>query len=174
VSVNPTDTPGVGGAGLSGEGAGAVSGAGGSTPFQNWIIESTQRTPWVRSQTSAIDAMRIGFATQPHGVEAFVMVPYATFQLEGPNLIVEPIAFGIEVILDIPAADAAWYIEDADASGLLRGFIEYLVSATPRNPAVAGPVTSSVVVPIGQVANYTAVQGLLDAERARLQGLPGV
>jgi hypothetical protein len=171
MATNPTG-PG----GLSGVGGTAVGpGGGGTTPglVSNWLIQATQRTPWVRSPTVSIDAVRINFATVPHGVEALVMVPYSQFTLEGADLIVQPIATGIEVILDIPAADTAWYIEDTDAAGLLQGFIEYLVSVQSPNPAVPGPLTSTVIVPISQVADYTSVQALLDAEKAKLSGLPG-
>jgi hypothetical protein len=145
---------------------------GGGT-VQNWTIVTSQRTAWVRSPTSAIDAMRITFATVPHGVEASTMVAYTTFALEGADLIVQPIAFGIETILDIPAADDAWFIEDSDASGLLQGFIEYLVTVQPTDPSVPGPISSTVIVPITRVADYTYVQGLLDTEKTRLRGLPG-
>jgi len=152
VSVNPTGPGGTPSPGTA----------------NNWLVTSTQRTPWVTSPSNVVDAVRVGFQTVPHGVEAFVMVPYTTFWVEGPDLIVQPVAFGIETILDIPAADDAWYIDDLDAANLQQGFIEYLVSVPSPSAAQPGPFTDTVVVPIGRVADYTYVQGLLQAAQAKL------
>lgn len=152
MSVNPTD----------------VGLPTGGTPLVNFTVLSQQRTPWVRSQSSAIDAMRIGIRTGTHGVEFDVMVPYEEWRLNGAELIATPIVNGIEVILDIPLADTAWFVEDADLSGLLTGFIEFLTSIPSPSPDVPGPMSTTVIVPVSKVENYTYVQGLLEAARAQL------
>jgi hypothetical protein len=152
VSVNPTDV------GLPG-GTGAIV---------NFQVTSQQRTPWVKSQTQVIDAMRIGVRTGTHFVDFDVMVPYVEWQLNGADLIATPLANGIEVILDAGFADDAWYVEDTDASGLIKGLIEYLVSVPSPSPDIPGPMQTTVIVPVSRIADYTYVQGLLDAARAQL------
>ena len=157
MSVNPTD----------------VGLPTGGTPLVNFTVTSQQRTVWVRSQTSAVDAMRIGVRTGTHGVDFEVMVPYTEWQLNGADLIATPLANGIEVILDAGFADDAWFIEDANAAGLLTGFIEFLTSI-PSDPATAtGPSTTTVIVPVSSVSDYTYVQGLLDAARTSLRNAAG-
>lgn len=157
MSVNPTD-------------AGLPTGG---TPLVNFEVTSQQRTPWVKSQTSVIDAMRIGVRTGTHGVEFDVMVPYVQWQLNGADLIATPLANGIEVILDAGFADDAWFIEDADPSGLLKFYIEFLTSIPPPSPDDPGPMTTTVIVPVARVGDYTYVQGLLDAARAQLSRAAG-
>lgn len=157
MSVNPTDV-------------GLPSGGG---PIVNFQVTSQVRTVWVKSQTSAIDAMRIGVRTGTHGVEFDVMVPYLEWQLNGADLIATPLANGIEVILDAGFAADAWYIEDADVSGLLAFFIEFLVTIPPPSPDQPGPMSTTVLVPVKRVADYTYVQGLLDAARAQLVKVAG-
>jgi hypothetical protein len=169
MATNPTNTPGVGGSGTSGVGGPSVGpGGGGGGIVNNWIITSSVRVPWVKSQSTVIDSMRIGVQTVPHGIDFIIQVPFVTWQVQGPDLIAQPIAFSIETLLDIPAADDCWYIEDAAPSGTLSGFIEFLVSIVPSSPTIPGPLSSTVIVPIGQVANYTAVQAQLQAAQALL------
>lgn len=158
MSVNPTD----------------VGLPTGGTPLVNFTVTSQQRTVWVRSQTSAIDAMRIGVRTGTHGVDFDVMVPYLEWQLNGADLIATPLANGIEVILDAGFAEDAWYVEDADAQGLLAFFIEFLVSIPAPSPDQPGPMSTTVLVPVRRVADYTYVQGLLDTARAQLRRTAGV
>lgn len=157
MSVNPTD----------------VGLPTGGTPLVNFTVTSQQRTVWVRSQTSAIDAMRIGVRTGTHGVDFDVMVPYVEWQLNGADLIATPLVNGIEVILDAGFADDAWFVEDANAAGLLTGFIEFLTSIAPADPAIPGPMTTTVIVPVSRVHDYTYVQGLLEAARADLRRAAG-
>jgi len=158
VSVNPTNV------GLP---------SGGGTPIVPFTVLSQQRTPWVRSQSSAIDAMRIGVRTGTHDVEFAVMVPYTEWQLNGAELIATPLVNGIEVILDAGFADTAWYVEDSDSSGLLAGFIEFLTSIPPPAPDIPGPMETTVIVPVARVTDYTRVQALLDAARASLRRAAG-
>jgi hypothetical protein len=157
VSVNPTDV-------------GLPSGGG---PHVNFTVTSQVRTAWVKSQTSAIDAMRIGVRTGTHDVEFDVMVPYLEWQLNGADLIATPLANGIEVILDAGFADDAWFVEDSTPSGLSAFYIEFLVSIPPRSPDIPGPMTTTVIVPVRRVADYTYVQGLLDQARQTLRAVAG-
>ena len=157
MSVNPTDV-------------GLPSGGGALVNFQ---VLSQQRTAWVRSPNNVVDAMRIGVRTGRHGVELAIMVPYTEWQLNGAELIATPIVNGIEVILDIPAADDAWFVEDAGASGVIAGFIEYLVSIPPPAPDLPGPMTTTVIVPVTRVADYTYVQGLLAQAQQQLRNAAG-
>lgn len=140
----------------------------GGTPLVNFTVTSQQRTVWVKSPTVAIDAMRIGVRTGTHDVDFDVMVSYLEWQLNGADLIATPIANGIEVILDAGFADDAWYVEDADANGLLKGLIEFLVTVPSPSPDQPGPMSTTVLVPVARVADYTYVQGLIDQAKATL------
>ena len=157
MSVNPTD----------------VGLPSGGTPLVNFTVTSQVRTAWVRSQSSVIDAMRIGIRTGTHDVEFDVMVPYVEWQLNGADLIATPLANGIEVILDAGFADDAWFVEDSNPSGLLTFYIEFLVSIPSPSPDLPGPMSTTIIVPVSRVADYTYVQGLTDAARAQLRRAAG-
>lgn len=157
MSVNPTD----------------VGLPTGGTPLVNFTVTSQVRTAWVRSQTSVIDAMRIGVRTGTHNIDFDVMVPFLQWQLNGADLIATPLANGIEVILDAGFADDAWFVEDSNPSGLLTFYIEFLVSIPPPSPNDPGPMQTTVIVPVSRVADYTYVQGLIDAAKAQLSKAAG-
>lgn len=134
----------------------------------NWVVISQEKGTQVLANGRIRDVEIIGVRTVPHDVRFLIQVPYETWRLNGGDIIAQPIATGIEVILDIPAADDAWYIEDTNNQGLVVGFIVFLVSI-PFDPLTAdGPMSTQIEVPVSRAADYTYVQGLCNAAKAEL------
>jgi hypothetical protein len=147
-----------------------------------WTLVSTQRTPQVLSATEVIDAMQIGFITQPSNVYAQRMIPYSSWTLlqgaAGLGFWVAPVRDAVENAIADGSAIGATFVQDVDpASGLLTDFIDFLVGYTPRGGI--GQLTDTVRWPIDNLTinlaggTLVGLQDALDAARARLVALSG-
>src|SRR5262249_40300931 len=95
-----------------------------------------------------------GVSTIPHGVYFERAVPYADWVQSpvGVALYAEPPADNIETLLTNGPAVAATYVEDLDASGLVKGFIEFVLEVKSTDPARPGPFQTTGDIPIDVVA----------------------
>lgn len=98
--------------------------------------------------------MLIGIQTVPHGVYFERAIPYADWVKSpvGIALYAEPPADNIEYLLAQGTAVAASYIEDLDASGLVKGYIEFVLEVESTDPARPGPFQTTVDIPIEVVS----------------------
>ena len=119
-----------------------------------WEIVSSRRTTQVLSPTRVQDVMVIGVQTIPHRVYFERAVPYTDWVQSpvGVALYAEPPADNIEYELTSGPAIAASYIEDLDASGLVQGFIEFVLQVESGDPNRPGPFQTTVDVPISVVS----------------------
>ena len=119
-----------------------------------WEVVSSRRTTQVLSPTRTLDVMLIGVQTIPHGVYFERAVPYADWVQSpvGVALYAEPPADNIEYLLSQGTAVAASYIEDLDASGLVQGFIEFVLQVNSTDPNRPGPFQTTVDIPISVVS----------------------
>lgn len=139
----------------------------------NWKVLSNHRTVQVLSQSQIRDTMTVNVQTVPHDVVFTIEVPYEEWRLNGPDILAEPPATGIEVILDLfPTVDAAG-IQDVTAGGLIRNLVRFYVTLPPAQGLAGGPYEDDVDVPVAKVADYSAVQGLIQATLDRLRAHAG-
>lgn len=134
---------------------------------ETWQIVSSRRTTQVLSPTRAQDVMLIGVQTKPHAVYFERAIPYTDWVQSpvGVALYAEPPADNIEYLLAQGTAVAASYIEDLDASGLVKGFIEFVLQVESNDPAKPGPFQTTVDIPIEVVSQANlAGGGLISSE----------
>ena len=132
-----------------------------------WEVVSSRRTTQVLSPTRVLDVMLIGVQTIPHGVYFERAVPYADWVQSpvGVALYAEPPADNIEYLLSSGTAVAASYVEDLDASGLVKGFIEFVLQVNSTDPNRPGPFQTTVDVPMDVVSiGNISGGGLFSAE----------
>lgn len=130
-------------------------------------VVSSRRTTQVLSPTRVQDVMLIGVQTIPHGVYFERAVPYADWVKSpiGVALYAEPPADNIERLLSQGPAIAASYIEDLDPSGLVKGFIEFVLEVSSNDPAKPGPFQTTVDIPIEVVSEVNlGGSGLISVE----------
>jgi len=98
--------------------------------------------------------MLIGVQTLPSRVYFERAVPYKEWVQSpvGVALYAEPPADNIESLLANGPAVAAAYIEDLDASGLVKGYIEFVLQVESGNPEKPGPFQTTVDIPIEVVS----------------------
>ena len=119
-----------------------------------WDVVSSRRTTLVLSPTRVQDVMVIGVQTNPHGVYFERAVPYVDWIQSpvGVALYAEPPADNIEYLLTSGQAIAASYIEDLDATGLVQGFMEFVLQVESGDPNRTGPFQTTVDVPMSVVS----------------------
>lgn len=133
----------------------------------SWDVVSTRRTTQVLSPTQVQDVMLIGVRTNPHGVYFERAVPYTDWVANplGVGLYAEPPADNIETLLANGPAVAASYIEDLDATGLVKGFIAFVLQVASPDPTRPGPFETTVDVPIDVVSQANlGGGGIISAE----------
>lgn len=138
-----------------------------------YTLVSSRRTTQVLSPTQVQDVMLLGATTIPSGVYFERAVPY-TYWLEGQNLVgggnvfdlyLLPPAENIEGLIAAGTVIGASYIEDLDASGLVQGFIEFVLQVPSPSPNKPGPFQTTVDVPIEVVSQANlGGGGLFSAE----------
>jgi hypothetical protein len=99
--------------------------------------------------------MVVGAVTTPSGVYFERNIPYADWVKAPVNqfdLYLLPPSDNIETELSSGNAIAASYIEDLDPSGLIHGFIQFVLQVPTTSPDQIGPFQTSVDVPIEAVA----------------------
>lgn len=125
-----------------------------------YTLVSSRRTSEVVSPTVVQDVMLLGARTTPSGVYFERSVPYTDW-LQSAGLVGagERLDFyllapsdNIETELSSGRAIGASYIEDLDASGLVQGFVSFVLEVTSNNPAKPGPFLTTVDVPMDVVA----------------------
>lgn len=132
-----------------------------------WEVVSSRRTTQVLSPTRVLDVMLIGVQTIPHGVYFERAVPYVDWVQSplGVALYAEPPADNIEFLLTSGPAIGASYVEDLDASGLVKGFIEFVLQVESNDPIRTGPFQTTVDVPMDVVSQANlGGGGLISAE----------
>jgi len=119
-----------------------------------WDLVSSRRTTQVLSPTRVLDVMLIGVQTIPHGVYFERAVPYVDWIQSplGVTLYAEPPADNIEFELTSGAAIAASYVEDLDATGLVVGYIAFVLQVDSGDPNRPGPFQTTVDVPMTVVS----------------------
>lgn len=119
-----------------------------------WEVVSSRRTTQVLSPTRVQDVMLIGVQTIPSGVYFERAVPYTDWVKSpvGVALYAEPPADNIEYLLANGPAVAASYIEDLDKTGLVKGFIEFVIEVASGDPAKPGPFQATVDIPMDVVS----------------------
>jgi len=146
-----------------------------------YTVQSQRRGPWVTSPTTVIDAMFIGATTKPHNVYFEIPVPYdewAAFNQQIPGggtaLAADGPAVGIETQLINNVAIGAAFVQAVDpTSSLLADYIEFTL-AIPPGPNQTGPMTTTVRVPIGRVADPGIVQQYFEPAIAALTFTAGL
>ena len=126
----------------------------------SYTVVSSRRTTQVLSPTQVQDVMVIGATTVPSGVYFERNVPYTDWVAaqglvgEGNELglYLSAPADNIETALASGSAVAASYIEDLNASGLVEGYVEFVLQVASPSPDKPGPFQATVDVPIDVVA----------------------
>lgn len=98
--------------------------------------------------------MLIGVQTKPNGVYFERAIPYADWVKSpaGVDFYALPPAENIEGLFAAGTIVAASYIEDLDASGLVKGYISFVLQVPSTDPARSGPFQTTVDVPIDIVS----------------------
>jgi hypothetical protein len=119
-----------------------------------YTVVSSRRTTQVLSPTKVLDVMVVGVETVPSGVYFERAVPYTDWVKSpaGVDFYAAPPADNIEYELAQGTVIAASYIEDLDASGLVQGFIEFVLQVPSPGPTKPGPFQTTVDVPIAVVS----------------------
>lgn len=133
-----------------------------------FVLVSSRRSSEVVSPTVVQDVMLLGARTTPHNVYFERAVPYHDW-LSAPvnqfDFYLLPPSDNIETALTSGPAIAASYIEDLDASGLVQGFISFVLEVKSNDPTRPGPFLTTVDVPMDVVAQANlGGGGLIDQE----------
>lgn len=97
----------------------------------NFSVVSHVRTVRVIGPTLVVDVEQVGFVTHPTGIYAEYPVPYSAWTTEGAGVTISPLADAIEGVISGGLAVTGSYAEDIDASGLLVGYIDFVVEYDP-------------------------------------------
>lgn len=152
-----------------------IQGPGGSGGASQGIatVLSFYRDKEVRSATSVVDVEVIQFETIPHGVYCERNVPYLSFQENGYDPLIAPVAEAIEYALQNGFASYAVFLQDVGNNGLIVNQMEFgvQVDGPPDNP---GPFTSNVVVTVQQLYDGTAPIPQIEALQAQIKLAAGL
>lgn len=121
--------------------------------YESVQLLSTRKTVQPRSATTVEDVEEIAVQTTRHGVYFLRYVPYQAFVQSGWLPLVAPIGFAIDSALDLDGIDAAVFVQDVDAAGLLTNAIEFTVSIPPPSFDQPGPFSTTVEIPIQSIYN---------------------
>lgn len=148
------------------------SGEGGASAGIATVL-SFYRDKEVRSATSVIDVEVIQFETIPHGVYCERNVPYKSFEENGYDSLIAPIAEAIEYALLNDLATYAVFVQDVGDNGLIVNQVEFgvQVPGTPTNP---GPYTTTVTVTVQQLYDGTAPIPQIQAAQAQIKAAAGL
>lgn len=131
-------------------------------------VQSQRRSIKVLSQTETADVMEIGAVTKPHGVYYLVEVPYgdwlrgfAAFALGVP-------AEFIEAALSSGAAIGAYFVQEPDASGLLKNAVAFIVQVPNPYATQLGTQQTTIVVDYTNLPLTNDPAALFAAELAAL------
>lgn len=112
----------------------------------------------VLSPTQVIDVERVSGRTNPHGVYFERVVPLTIFGTSAATAYITELATAIEERLTSGLADAASFVQDVDASGLLVDAVEFVVSVQGP-PPTSGTFTTTVTVPVNLLTADPAFVG---------------
>ena len=137
-------------------------------------LVSTRRTPWVRGPSAVTDAMLLGGVTEANDIYFERVVVYLNFVNRGFHAIMDPIGATIDAVVSSGTAIAASFTQEADASGLLGNFMEFVVEVEATDEG--GQVTDSVIIPMQSIVDQGAagieviVQNIANRLRAAVGG----
>lgn len=118
---------------------------------ESYTVTDQHQTVQQLAAGSVVDVEVVGFVTTKHGVHAQVVVPLKAWQEGRTHDYAQPLAHGIEHLLNEGLATGAAYVEDVDGTtGLLAGYLDFTVSYTPAHALAA--MTTTVRVPAREVA----------------------
>lgn len=129
---------------------------------------ATRRTVLVRSATVVEDVEEITAETVRHGVTFIRYVPFAAFEQQGAMPLVAGIGYQIDSALDLDWVDAASFVQEVDAQGLITNAVEFTVSVPPPSLDQPGPFQSSTVIPLQVIRDGPAWISMLEAARQTL------
>lgn len=139
----------------------------------NYLASGSFRTVQVFGGI-AVDVEVVQVTTLPSLVTFSYAVPLDLWTGNQAAGLLAPIAAGVENIIGYPEVAGARYEEDVDAAGNLVSLLVIIVQASSSDPLQPGPFTGEVRAKldfIGNPAQDTQVNPLIDAEYARLQAL---
>src|SRR5712691_8156455 len=91
-------------------------------------LVGTRRTPWVRGPSSVVDAMVLSGVTTDNKVYFERVVVYRPNPSPGYRTIVNGIGDVIDTVINSGEAIAAAFVQDTDAAGLIKNFMEFTVA----------------------------------------------
>lgn len=124
----------------------------------DYVVNNSVTTTQVLSTTESVPVQRFSITTEPHGVRLYVNVPYKEYTAGHEATYLEPPASIVEGLFAEGLVTDANYAQDADASRLLAGYVDFTVSYT--GPTSQGLPSEAVVrIPMTALetrAAYTA------------------
>lgn len=122
---------------------------------KQYVTVSSSQTVQILSQTSSADVEAVAIYTQPSNVYTVVLVPLKQWQDGNEAEYLGPVAELIEGLIAGGLISGMVYVQSADSSNLLAGFMQATVVYTPT-AGLAQSFTTKVLIPMTALVSLDA------------------